>query len=245
MLVLTGQAHVRQKIVGADQHQVHALDRGDRIGLLQRIRGFELDDHHGRSIHRGVGFGRREGAVMQVRQRAGGRTLAQRRKFRRGHDRARFGGRADMRRDYAERPGVERARHAPAACPARARRAHADGERRHADLAGGVERETAVLDIDVKRIEAGGFGDARDLDAAHQAHGHGSDDFVAREFFLDVVAQEVAQGYRHLTSSFSLNRTTRNQIVLMLCQESSAWRLSYPRARRSASGPVIFHATAL
>src|SRR5205823_4553800 len=68
-------------------------------------------------------------------------------------------------------------------------------ERRHADLAAGLEREARMLQVDIERVEASGRGDARDLGPAHQPHGHRGDHLVAGELLFDVVAQDVA--YRH------------------------------------------------
>jgi hypothetical protein len=52
-----------------------------------------------------------------------------------------------------------------------------------------------MLEVDVERIEAGGAGDARDLDAADEPHRHRRHHFVARELRFDIVAQDVA--YQH------------------------------------------------
>jgi len=65
---------------------------------------------------------------------------------------------------------------------------HADLQRRHADLACGLEGKTRVLHVHIEAVEARGLGDARDLDAVDQAHGHGGGDLAARELFLQVIA---------------------------------------------------------
>src|SRR5262249_46122156 len=72
-------------------------------------------------------------------------------------------------------------------------------ERGHADLPGGLQREAGMLDIHVERVEAGGGGDARDLDAADKPHRHRRHHLVALELLLDVVAQDVAD--RHCRPS--------------------------------------------
>jgi hypothetical protein len=73
-------------------------------------------------------------------------------------------------------------------------------QRRHADLAGGIPREPVVLDIDIERIEARAGRHARYLDVAHETHGHGRNDLVAREFFLHAVPQNVANLGWHVLS---------------------------------------------
>jgi hypothetical protein len=45
-----------------------------------------------------------------------------------------------------------------------------------------------VLHVHIEAVEARGLGDARDLDAVDQAHGHGGGDLAARELFLQVIA---------------------------------------------------------
>src|ERR1700730_15044664 len=47
-----------------------------------------------------------------------------------------------------------------------------------------------MLDVDIKHVEAGGFGDLRDLDAAHQAHRHRGHDLVARQLLLHRVTND-------------------------------------------------------
>src|SRR5437867_8495641 len=54
-----------------------------------------------------------------------------------------------------------------------------------------------MLDVDVDGIEAGGLGDARDLDRAHQAHGHRRHDLAARELVLYVVAHDFPRRCGH------------------------------------------------
>src|SRR6476660_3119620 len=47
-----------------------------------------------------------------------------------------------------------------------------------------------MLDVDIEHVEAGGFGDLRDLDAAHQAHRHRGHDLVARQLLLHSVTND-------------------------------------------------------
>ena len=54
-----------------------------------------------------------------------------------------------------------------------------------------------MLEIDIQHVEAGGAGDAGDLDAAHQAHRHRGDDLAARELLFHAVAQYVRGGASH------------------------------------------------
>ena len=96
-----------------------------------------------------------------------------------------------MRRDDAERAAVEHALHVGQAGHAHERR-DADFERGDADLARGFQRKARMLHIDIEPVEAGGLGDARDLDAANEPHRHRRHDLAARELFLTVVAQNVA-----------------------------------------------------
>ena len=101
-----------------------------------------------------------------------------------------------MRRDHAERAAVEHALDFGDARHAHERR-DAGFERGDADLARGLERKARMLHIDIEAVEAGGLGDARDLDAAHEPHRHRGDDLAARELLLDVVAQDVRLICRH------------------------------------------------
>src|ERR1700730_6872570 len=47
-----------------------------------------------------------------------------------------------------------------------------------------------MLDVDIEHVEAGGFGDLRDLDAAHQACRHRGRDLVARQLLLHSVTND-------------------------------------------------------
>src|SRR5499427_5216300 len=133
---------------------------------------------------------------MQMREAAGVRALAERRKFGRRHDRLGVVRRADVRRDHPERAAVEHAGDIVRRVGGNAHeRRDPDFERGHADLAAGVEREARMLDVDIERIEASGTGDAGDLHGAHEPHRHRRHHFVALELLLDIVAQDVA--YRH------------------------------------------------
>ena len=62
-------------------------------------------------VDRCVGLGRRERAILQMGQGAGIGTIAERRIFRRLDVAARFGGGLHVRRNDAERPGIEDALH--------------------------------------------------------------------------------------------------------------------------------------
>src|SRR6476646_3545761 len=53
-----------------------------------------------------------------------------------------------------------------------------------------------MLEVHVERIEAGGAGDARDLDGADEPHCHRRHHLVARELRFDIVAQDVADQHR-------------------------------------------------
>lgn len=57
-----------------------------------------------------------------------------------------------------------------------------------------------MLEIDVKRIEAGRLGDPRDLDPADEADGHRDDEFVPIELLPHIVAQDRTQIPAHLHS---------------------------------------------
>jgi hypothetical protein len=49
-----------------------------------------------------------------------------------------------------------------------------------------------MLHVDIEAVEASGLGDPRDLDTVHKPHSHRGDHLVAGEFFLHVIAQNVA-----------------------------------------------------
>jgi hypothetical protein len=71
-------------------------------------------------------------------------------------------------------------------------RREAGGKGGKAELAGGVERQRRMLEVDIEHVEAGGLGEPRDLHAARQPHRHRGDQLVAREFLLDHVAHDFA-----------------------------------------------------
>ena len=107
-----------------------------------------------------------------------------------------------MRRDDAERAAVEHPRHlGDAGHPHQ--RGHADVERGHADLTGGIEREARMLHVDIEAVETRGLGDARDLDAADQPHRHRGNDLAAGKLVLDVIAQDVVDLARHWSARFN------------------------------------------
>src|SRR5262249_4277708 len=196
-----GNPPIRQQVIEAHQHHVNAVDRHDLLGVLERRGALELHDDHGGVVEHGGGFGRREGAEMEMRQAAGVRALAERRKFGRRHDRLGFVRRADVRRDHSERAAVEHAGDIVRRVGGNAHERRDPGfERGHADLAAGVEREARMLDVDIERIEAGGAGDAGDLDGAHEPHRHRRHHLVPLELLLYIVVQDVA--YRHGGVSF-------------------------------------------
>jgi len=194
MVVLAGPAEVGEEVVGADQHQIDAVDRDDLLHRGERSRRLELHDHHGGLVHPGQRFGRRHAAEAQVRQARRQAARPDGRILRRRHHRARFAGGADARRNHAERAAVE---HALDDLRRARRHAHQRGDpgfqRHYGNLRGGFDRERGVLEVDVDRIEAGGLGDAHDLDARHQAHRHRRGDLAARELVLQRI-QELPPG---------------------------------------------------
>ena len=109
VFVLAREPHAGEHIVDANEHHVDAFDRGDLVGFLDRVGGFELHDHHGGVVDRGVGLGGRERAILQMRQGAAGAALAERRIFRRLDHLARLRRRSDAGRDDAERAAVQHA----------------------------------------------------------------------------------------------------------------------------------------
>jgi hypothetical protein len=138
MIVLAGQAVVGQKIVGADQHHVDALDCHDLIGILDRFCALKLHDHHGGGIDRGISLGSRERTVLQVGQVAGIGAVAERWILRRLDVVARLGRRLHVRGDDAERAGIQDALHVADAGHAH-ERCDTNFERGDADLAHAFE----------------------------------------------------------------------------------------------------------
>ncbi len=191
MIVLARQAVVGEQIVGADQHHIDAFDRHDLVGVLDRLAALELHDHHGCGIDSRIGLGRRKGAILQMREVAGVGAVAERRILRSLDVLARFGGRLHMRRDDAERAGIENALHVADAGHADEWR-DADFERGDTDLAHAFQRKARMLHVHIEAVEARGFGDPRDLDAADEPHRHRGHDLVAGELFLHMVAQDIA-----------------------------------------------------
>jgi len=117
-----------------------------------------------------------------------GRAMSERREFCRRDVGPRVIGRLHMWCDHAKRAGVEHPRHLGEPWHANERR-DPGFERGDADLAGGLERETGMLQIDIEAVEARTLCDARDLDAAHQPDRHRGDDVAAAQPLLDMVAQ--------------------------------------------------------
>ena len=72
-----------------------------------------------------------------------------------------------MRRDDAERAGVQDARNIVRRVRGHPHRRHdADVEAGQADLPGGIHRQRRMLQVDVEHVEARGLGDPGDLDGA-------------------------------------------------------------------------------
>ena len=172
----------------ADQHHVHALDRGDLIGTCaSAVGGLELHDHHGGIVDRLRGLVGGKRAVVEVRKRAGVGALALRRQLRAPRTTARASAAertcgaitpiapaSRRRRDVVRRVGRNpHQRHDP------------EIERGEADLPGGIEGQRRMLQVDVERVEARGFGDAGDFDRARQPHRHRRHHLAARELVLD------------------------------------------------------------
>jgi hypothetical protein len=188
MLVLAGKAPVGEKIIRPDHHQIDALDRCDRVGMAQRFLAFKLDDKERRRVERRICRRGRKAPVVQMGQGTGRRAMPERRKFCRRDVGPRIIGRLQMRRDHAERASIEHARHYGDARHAHQRR-DPRLERGDANLAGSLERETRMLQIDIEAVEARGPGDAGDLDAAYEPNRHGGNGFAAAKLLLDMVAQ--------------------------------------------------------
>jgi hypothetical protein len=199
MLELAVEAHVRQQIVGADQHQVDAFHGDDLLCVVDSPRALELDDDHGGRIEGGVGLGGREGTVLQMRQAARRPALTQRRILHRGHHGASLFGRADVRGNHTQRPTIERTLDVVGRVGGHAHERRDTGlQRGHADLPRGIDRKARMLQVDIDGIEPCRLGDAHDLDATHQPHSDGGDDLAPRQLLLDVVAQNVAQLHRRV-----------------------------------------------
>ena len=125
-------------------------------------------------------------------QGAAGAALALRREFGRAHHGARFLGRADARRNDAERAAVQHALDIVGRIGRYAHHRHdAAAQRRQTNLSGHVERDGRVLHVDIDHVEAGGLGHARDFDAARQPDGHRGDDFVSRQLVPDNVPYDL------------------------------------------------------
>ena len=193
MVVLSGEPHVAQHVVQADQHDVDALDRDDLVGLRAQSADSNCTITMVASlIALAVSSAGNErycrcGNIPVFERSPSGGSLAAL------HHRARLGGRAHMRRDHAERAGVQDARDIVGRVRRNPHRRHdADVEAGHADLPGGVHRQRRMLQVDVEHVEARRLGDAGDLDGAAEPHRHRGHDLAAGELFLDVVAQDVA-----------------------------------------------------
>jgi len=107
MIVFAGNAQVPEQVIETDEHHVDPIDCDDLIGLRERRGALELYDDHGGVVERGIGFRRREGAEMKMREPARTRSLAERREFSGLDNGSGVLRRADMRRDHAECAAVE------------------------------------------------------------------------------------------------------------------------------------------
>ena len=171
---------------------------------------------------------------MQVRQPAGVRSLAERRKFGRSHHGPCLVRRAQVRSNNAERAAFEHARDVLRRVGGNAHeRRDPDFERRYADLAASIEREARMFEVDIERVEAGGARDAGDLDGAHEPHRHRRDHLVPRQLLFDVVAQDFA--YRHVAPPLALS-------LALSCHPSlglgHAAALCCPRRQRKATETI-------
>src|SRR5271169_5993199 len=78
---------IRRQVARADQQDVDAWYRGDRVGILDAGRGFEHDSDCGLAIEPSIGLAERQGAIAERRSQPHHRTPANRREAAMAHDR--------------------------------------------------------------------------------------------------------------------------------------------------------------
>ena len=190
VLVLARETHAGEHIVHANKHHVDTFDRGDLLGLLDRLGRFELHDHHGSVIDGGVGLGGRKRAIFQMRQGAAGAAFTERGIFRGFDHLARLRRRSDAGRDDAERAAVQHALDVFGRVGGHAHHRHESyAQRRQANLPGRFERHGRMFQVDINHVEAGGLGQSCYFDAAREADRDRGDHLVARQLFFNRITQ--------------------------------------------------------
>src|ERR1700722_3186548 len=74
--VLPGNTHFGREVAGSDMQHVDALDRGDLLGVLDRLRGLDHCHQHGFLIEDLAHLGLRDRRVAELRAAAERRAVA-------------------------------------------------------------------------------------------------------------------------------------------------------------------------
>ncbi len=184
MRVLAGDAHLGREVARPDMQRVDAVDRGDGVGVGDRLRGLDHRHQEGLLIDDLAHFGLRNRGVAELRAAAEGRAVALRRIEAGFDDRPGLGGVLD-RHHNPLRAAIENARRV-----VRIVRGHprdggdAHAQRRDADPGRGLQRGRVVFEVDIDRIEPAGRRDHRDVRGAQLVDPHAQHQLVGLEFLL-------------------------------------------------------------
>ena len=174
MPVLAGHAERVAQVGRADVHDVDAGHRRDLHRVLDRVGCLEHHHHGGLVVEHLPGFGRRHRRVAEMRPLVSHRARTQWREAAGVDDLACFRRRLDVRRDNAQRAGIEQAVGMMRVVAGHAhQRGDAGLQRGDADGGGVVLGNHRVLEVDIDRVVAAGLRGQRDVDAAHLLDDHG------------------------------------------------------------------------
>ncbi|KCB32434.1 hypothetical protein L543_3195 [Bordetella hinzii L60] len=198
LIVIGAPAQFRAEVARADEQHIHPVHAGQRLGLGQARGALDHDGDEQRAVQGRAGFAGRESAIVQQRLAGAHRTPSPRRIAGRGHGLAGGGGILQVRQDQAHGAAIEHAADQRGIDSRQAhQRHHAGLARRVTDPRRGFQRQDAVLQVHIQRIEPGAGRDTADFVAAHDAHAHGDRHAAGGQERLERIAGQAVQVLRH------------------------------------------------
>jgi hypothetical protein len=191
--VLSGNAHLGRQVRGADMQHVDALDRGNRLGVRDRLRGLDHRHQQRMLVEEATNLGLRERGVAEPRPAAEGRAVAFRGVKTGFDDRPGLGGVPDMRHHDSLRAAIKDAGgivRIVRGDPGDRRDPEAQG--RHAYSGRAFERGRVVLEVDIDRIEAARRRNHRDIRRAQLVDPHAQHQFAGFQHRLGAVFADLS-----------------------------------------------------
>src|SRR5882762_781464 len=171
MAVLALDAHFGRQIVRADPDDIHARNRGDRLGVLDTSRTLQQYFYDRCSIQRLVELRRGHLLKIEMSQCGNGGSMAEWRKAARGNDILRCFGGFDARSDDSQHAAVQQPADDAILAFGYAREGRkAEIESGGANQRRGIDRHGAVLEIDPDRVVPGASSYAGDLGGSRTTH---------------------------------------------------------------------------